>query len=191
MPLKVSLVPGNLCCMHWHTGPVLMQRGSQLWATDPVLSCTRTTDLGRYARLCRLAGTQVVYRLWFCACCPEVLRSLSMWLLHRRQVLRLEGICCCSVEMQLYFRARVLHFAGADLDPLQVLSALSPEMPLSTGVDILSHLMCERLHRHRQGSIIRSLHKACSLSASVHRAEVLPSSPVGTDTKHECSAPLG
>lgn len=62
--------------------------------------------------------------------------------------------------------------AGADLDPLQVLGALSEEMPLSAGVDILSHLLCERLHRHRQGSIIRSLHKACSLSASVDRAEV-------------------
>lgn len=63
--------------------------------------------------------------------------------------------------------------AGADLDPLKVLSALSSGMPLSAGVDILSHLLCERLHRHRQGSVIRSLHKACSLSASVDRAEVL------------------
>ena len=62
--------------------------------------------------------------------------------------------------------------AGADLDPLEVLSALSAEMPLSAGVDILSHLLCERLHRHRQGSIIRSLHKACNLSASVDKAEV-------------------
>ena len=53
-----------------------------------------------------------------------------------------------------------------------MLGALSEEMPLSAGVDILSHLLCERLHRHRQGSIIRSLHKACTLSASVDRAEV-------------------
>lgn len=69
-------------------------------------------------------------------------------------------------------------YAGADLDPLQVLSALSSEMPLSAGVDILSHLLCERLHRHRQGGIVRSLHKACSLSASVDRAEVLPVFPL-------------
>lgn len=61
---------------------------------------------------------------------------------------------------------------GADLDPLQVLGALSEEMPLSAGVDILSHLLCERLHRRRQGSIVRSLHKACTLSASVDRAEL-------------------
>lgn len=53
-----------------------------------------------------------------------------------------------------------------------MLEALSEEMPLSAGVDILSHLLCERLHRHRQGSIIRSLHKACTLSVSVDRAEV-------------------
>ena len=70
--------------------------------------------------------------------------------------------------------------AGADLDPIQVLSALSADMPLANGVDILSHLLCERLHRHRQGSIIRSLHKACHLSASVDRAEVMVSASVST-----------
>ena len=58
-----------------------------------------------------------------------------------------------------------------------MLSALSSDMPLSAGVDILSHLLCERLHRHRHGSIVRSLHKACSLSASVDRAEVPPFVP--------------
>lgn len=71
-----------------------------------------------------------------------------------------------------YVLTAAMWVAGADLDPLQVLEALSEEMPLSAGVDILSHLLCERLHRHRQGSIIRSLHKACTLSASVDRAEV-------------------
>lgn len=81
--------------------------------------------------------------------------------------------CCCSAMGFAGVCKNCDASAGADLDPLQVLSALSSEMPLSSGVDILSHLLCERLHRHRQGSVIRSLHKACSLSASVDRAEVL------------------
>ena len=64
--------------------------------------------------------------------------------------------------------------AGTDLDPLQVLGALSEDLPLSSGVEILSHLMCERLHRQRQGTIIRSLHKASHLTASVEKAQVQP-----------------
>ncbi len=82
-----------------------------------------------------------------------------------------------TVFLCLQSRTVELLPVGADLDPLQVLAALTEEMPLSTGVDILSHLMCERLHRRRQGSIIRSLHKACNLSASVERAEVWHGGP--------------
>lgn len=81
----------------------------------------------------------------------------------------------CRGLFLLVLRQKWLEFvaAGADLDPLQVLAALSEEMLLSSGVEILSHLMCERLHRRRQGSIIRSLHKACNLSATVDRAKVI------------------
>lgn len=66
------------------------------------------------------------------------------------------------------------HFscAGAELDPLQVLSALPDSMPLTAGADILARMMCERMHRHRQGSIVRSLQKSVHLSTIVQRVEV-------------------
>ena len=76
-----------------------------------------------------------------------------------------------QVELTHVISLSCVH-AGADLDPLQVLSALSEDLSLASGVQLLSHLICERLHRQRQGTIIRSLHKASHLSASVDRAEV-------------------
>ena len=139
-----------------------------------------------------------------CACCPK----LPVWFvalasetnLGARRHLLLQSCYMQSCPRRLghvWWECSIgwqtsglwCYSAGADLDPLQVLSALSPEMPLSTGVDILSHLLCVRLHRHRQGSIIRSLHKACSLSASVHRAEVLSSLPCATTVRRKCNPP--
>ena len=71
--------------------------------------------------------------------------------------------------------------AGAELDPLQVLSALPDSMPLTAGADILARMMCERMHRHRQGSIVRSLQKSVHLSTTVQRVEV-------SFVKHICDA---
>lgn len=62
--------------------------------------------------------------------------------------------------------------AGADLDPMQVLLALPDDMPLSAGADILARMVCERIHRHRHGSIIRSLQRSVHLSTTAQRVEV-------------------
>lgn len=55
---------------------------------------------------------------------------------------------------------------------MQMLAALPEDMPLSAGADILARMLCERMHRHRHGSIIKSLQRSVHLSTTVQRIEV-------------------
>ena len=64
--------------------------------------------------------------------------------------------------------------AGADLDPQEVLHALEDGMPLSVAVPTLERMLRERMHRARQGTVLKHLHRACHLSTASERAEVGP-----------------
>ena len=63
---------------------------------------------------------------------------------------------------------------GAHLDPTRVLDALAEDMPLALAVDTLARMMRERLHRRRQGQIVRNLHRAVNLAVHAEKAEVSP-----------------
>lgn len=62
--------------------------------------------------------------------------------------------------------------AGGDLDPLEVLHALGEGVPLAVAVPTLERMLRERIHRARQGTVLKHLHRACHLSAASERAEV-------------------
>ncbi len=62
--------------------------------------------------------------------------------------------------------------AAVDLDPLQVLEQMLPGMPLAEAVPVLAHLLRERAHRRRHGSILRNLWRSSSIAASVDKVEV-------------------
>ena len=47
-------------------------------------------------------------------------------------------------------------------------------MPLALAVDTLARMMRERLHRRRQGQVVRNLHRAMNLAVHAEKAEVSP-----------------
>ncbi|GIM01063.1 hypothetical protein Vretimale_5917 [Volvox reticuliferus] len=59
---------------------------------------------------------------------------------------------------------RVLAAEGAALAPLQVLEALSDDMPLHMARETLSRMVGSVLHRKRQGQVLRALHRAQNLA---------------------------
>ncbi|GLI64853.1 hypothetical protein VaNZ11_008236, partial [Volvox africanus] len=59
---------------------------------------------------------------------------------------------------------RVLAAEGAALAPLQVLEALSDDMPLHMAHETLSRMVGSVLHRKRQGQVLRALHRAQNLA---------------------------
>eukprot|EP01018_Ginkgo_biloba_P015024 Gb_27372 [translate_table: standard] len=66
---------------------------------------------------------------------------------------------------------RLLHCHGESLDPLQVLEALSPDMPLQLASETLSRMLRARVHHHRQGQIVQNLSRAVNLDARLSRFE--------------------
>lgn len=50
--------------------------------------------------------------------------------------------------------------AGDHLDPLEVLQALPPGMPLSAATSVLGPMLADRLHRRRQGALAKNLQRA-------------------------------
>ncbi|KAK9806735.1 hypothetical protein WJX72_000925 [[Myrmecia] bisecta] len=67
----------------------------------------------------------------------------------------------------------LLAVQGADLDPLRVLDALSEAMPLSLAFPTLARMLRERIHRKRQGHVVRHLERAVNLSCAAERAELM------------------
>ena len=51
--------------------------------------------------------------------------------------------------------------AGAQLDPLQVLEALSEDMPLQMAAEILTRMLRERIHRHVLSPSFFSILSSC------------------------------
>ncbi|KAJ7540755.1 hypothetical protein O6H91_10G029200 [Diphasiastrum complanatum] len=66
---------------------------------------------------------------------------------------------------------RLLHSHGASLDPLQVLEALSPDMPLQLACQTLARMLQARVHYHREGQIVRNLSRAVNLDSRIARVE--------------------
>lgn len=66
---------------------------------------------------------------------------------------------------------RLLHCHGESLDPLQVLEALSPDMPLQLASETLSRMLRARVHHLRQGQIVHCLCRAVNLDARLSRFE--------------------
>lgn len=66
---------------------------------------------------------------------------------------------------------RLLHNHGENLDPLQVLERLSPDMPLQLASDTILRMLRARLHHHRQGQIVHNLSRAIDVDASLGRLE--------------------
>ncbi|XP_058196214.1 vacuolar sorting protein 3 [Rhododendron vialii] len=66
---------------------------------------------------------------------------------------------------------RLLHNHGENLDPLQVLERLSPDMPLQLASDTILRMLRARLHHHRQGQIVHNLSRATDVDASLGRLE--------------------
>ncbi|KAH9322226.1 hypothetical protein KI387_016865, partial [Taxus chinensis] len=66
---------------------------------------------------------------------------------------------------------RLLHCHGELLDPLQVLEALSPDMPLQLASETISRMLRARVHHHRQGQIVQNLSRAVNLDARLARFE--------------------
>ena len=53
-----------------------------------------------------------------------------------------------------------------------MLEALREGVPLAVAVPTLERMLRERIHRTRQGTVLKHLHRACHLSAACQRAEV-------------------
>ncbi|KAL2652733.1 hypothetical protein R1flu_020861 [Riccia fluitans] len=66
---------------------------------------------------------------------------------------------------------RLLHCPGANLDPMQLLEALSPDMPLSLASETVSQMLVSRVHRHRQGQIVRQMNRKENLDARIAKVE--------------------
>lgn len=62
--------------------------------------------------------------------------------------------------------------AGADLDPQEVLQALGEGMPLAVAAPTLERMLRERVHRMRQGTMLKHLHRAANLTTASQRAQV-------------------
>lgn len=50
--------------------------------------------------------------------------------------------------------------AGDHLDPQEVLQALPPGMPLASAAAVLAPMLADRLHRRRQGALVKNLQRA-------------------------------
>ena len=74
--------------------------------------------------------------------------------------------------------------AGADLDPRAVLDALGDGAPLEVALPTLGRMLRERIHRMRQGLLLRNLHRSCHLQAAADRVDVRPAGAL-------CSSWLG
>ena len=72
----------------------------------------------------------------------------------------------------MYRKAKRDCCAAVDLDPLQVLEQMSSGMPLDDAFSVLAHMLRERAHRRRQGSVIRNLWRSSSIAASAEKVEV-------------------
>ncbi len=79
---------------------------------------------------------------------------------------------CCSQALRAFTWQACGRCAALDLDPLQVLQQMLPSMPLAEAVSVLAHLLRERAHRRRHGSILRNLWRSSSIAASVDKVEV-------------------
>lgn len=66
---------------------------------------------------------------------------------------------------------RLLHNHGESLDPRQVLTTLSPDMPLQLASDTLIRMMRARVHHHLQSQIVHSLSRALTIDSSLARQE--------------------
>jgi len=66
---------------------------------------------------------------------------------------------------------RLLHCHGASLDPLKVLEALSPGMSLSLASQTISRMLRARVHRHREGQIVKHINRHNNLEARIDRVE--------------------
>ncbi|KAG0575358.1 hypothetical protein KC19_VG339500 [Ceratodon purpureus] len=88
---------------------------------------------------------------------------------------------------------RLLHCHGASLDPLKVLEALSPEMSLSMASQTLSRMLRARVHRHREGQIVKHINRHNNLEARVERVEERSRQVCITDdtTCGRCRARIG
>eukprot|EP00850_Spirogloea_muscicola_P011512 SM000071S21136 [mRNA] locus=s71:514624:520820:- [translate_table: standard] len=62
---------------------------------------------------------------------------------------------------------QLLQCHSACLDPLLILQELHDSLDLRSCVDLLAHVLCERVHRHRQGQIERQLARGLNLCARV------------------------
>ncbi|CAI0422184.1 unnamed protein product [Linum tenue] len=66
---------------------------------------------------------------------------------------------------------RLLHNHGESLDPLQVLEALSADMPLQLASDTILRMLRARVHHHHQGKIVHNLSRAVYVDARLARWE--------------------
>eukprot|EP00250_Pteridium_aquilinum_P021146 c25040_g1_i1 orf=503-3787(-) len=65
----------------------------------------------------------------------------------------------------------LLQLHGTSLDPLQVLEALSANMPLQLAYSTIARMFRSRAHIHRQGQIVRHLTRAENFEARLSRLE--------------------
>ncbi|KAI5072328.1 hypothetical protein GOP47_0012434 [Adiantum capillus-veneris] len=65
----------------------------------------------------------------------------------------------------------LLQSHGTSLDPLQVLEALSPDMPLQLAYETIARMFRSGAHKHRQGQIVRHLTRAENFKARLSRLE--------------------
>ena len=77
---------------------------------------------------------------------------------------------------------------------MRVVDTLSDDMPLTNAANVLSSMLCERLHRRRQGLLLRNLRRAVHFSAAADRVLVglCPSPPPSPPPppRHHPSRPL-
>jgi hypothetical protein len=60
--------------------------------------------------------------------------------------------------------------AGEHLDPLDVLHALPPSMPLCAAVDVAAPMLRDRIHRRRAASLLKNIHSARLTAARVEQS---------------------
>lgn len=74
--------------------------------------------------------------------------------------------CISSNKIEIF--GKVLEAESGNLDPLQVLNALSEHMPIHLAYPTLAKMLRERMHRRRQTKIACNLHR---LRTVLSRAE--------------------
>eukprot|EP00884_Botryococcus_braunii_P004337 jgi/Botrbrau1/13904/Bobra.0017s0011.1 len=153
--------------------------GSPYYDVDEVLRHIRTTDLWDEQFILHSKAGQT----------KEALRVVALVLGDMK---RATAYCQALGEQEAYMTllAMLLHpgegrdplyaeacqllaAQGSQLDPRNVLDALSEDMPLGVAFDTIAHMLRERTHRQRQGRITRHLWRGNHLSTSASRAEVM------------------